>query len=332
MGATFYLASTPYHLLLALADAERSPDPATLFFFGAFPSATQYLEALIQNPALLPRLQVEGISGSAKARDLRREARQRLRDCMALCAPDRVVVFNDRHDLSQLALAIAAAGKGVTRACFEDGSSFYTGWLAPPAGFWTQVRKRIFTAPRWTPIRVLGTHPLVQEVRVLRPDAVRTELRDRALALDVDLLSSPVLKCFGERLLASLRSAGAAGEIPDCPDILLAPPLEGVDAWASQARPWVAGSSHVAIKHHPRQGDADAGQLLQFGTEISRHLPLELLYLLWGKTPGLLVGDANSTTLLSTRLFDPHSRIIGLCARGRPPHADAYERLGIELR
>lgn len=332
MGATFYLASTPYHVLLALADAERARAQATLFFFGAFPSAAQYLAALLETPALLPGLHVDGIIGSAKARALRREARQRLRDCMELCSPDRVVVFNDRHDLSQLVLAIAAAGKGVTRACFEDGSSFYTGWLAPAAGFWTQLRKRLFTAPRWTPIRILGTHPLVDEVRALRPDAVRPELRGRAQALELDLLASPVLRRFSERLLHAMRSAGQTPELPPCPDLLLTPPLEKVEAWAARAREVLGESPGVAIKYHPRQAEIDPGNLLRFGPEISRHLPLELLYLLWGRAPRCVVGDGNSTTLLSTRLLAPDARVIGLCLRGRPEHTETYARLGIELR
>lgn len=329
--SSFYLASTPYHLLLALADAEHSGDPARLFFFGAFPSAALYLDALQSAPALLPGLRVDGLTGGEKGSALRRAARGAVRKCLRDAQASRMVVFNDRHDLSQLALALAARRRDVRRVCLEDGSSFYTQWLAPAAGGLARMRKRCFTAPGWTPIRVLGTHPLVQEVRVLRPDAVRPELRERALGLDLDLLGSPVLRRFGERLVKTLRDSNQLGDLPSCPEVLLAPPLEHALAWAERARPLAAGLANAAVKHHPRQPEADPGNLLALGAEISRHLPLELLFLHWGRTPALLIGDGHSTALLSARMFDARARVIGLCVRGRPEHAPAYERLGIEL-
>lgn len=331
MAGTFYLVSTPYHVLLALADAEREARPAALYFYGAFPSAALYLQALRDAPALLPGLVVEGLAGSAKSGTTRRAARAGLRSCLVRAQPDRVVVFNDRHDLSQFALALAARRADTRRVCLEDGSSFYTRWLAPATGFWTQLRKRGFTAKGWTAIRVPGTHPLVQEVRVLRPDAVRPELQARALRLDVNLLSSPVLKRFGERLLRLLRAAGLIGDLPACPEVLLTPPLENVADWAARVQEFLRASSGLAVKHHPRQAQANPGDLLRHGSEIARQLPLELLYLLWGRAPRCVIGDGNSTTLLSTRLFDADSRVVGLCTRGRPEHGAAYEKLGIEL-
>ncbi len=330
--SSFYLASTPYHLLLALADAERQGGPASLFFFGAFPSATLYLDALRAVPALLPDLQVNGIAGSAKSSPLRRRARIAIRDSLRHEQVSRLVVFNDRHDLSQLALALAARRCDTRRVCLEDGSSFYTQWQAPSANAWTQLRKRCFAAPGWTPNRVLGTHPLVQEVRALRPDAVRPELRERVLGLDLDLIGSPVLQRFGERLIRALRDSGQLSDMPPCPDVLLAPPLEHALAWAERARPLVTGLARVAVKHHPRQSEVDPGNLLSLGAEVSRQLPLELLYLHWGRTPGLVIGEGHSTALLSTRLFDARARVLGLCVRSRPEHAAAYEMLGIELK
>lgn len=330
--SSFYLASTPYHLLLALADAERQGGSASLFFFGAFPSATLYMDALRAVPALLPDLQVNGIAGSAKSSSLRRRARTAIRDTLRHAQVSRLVVFNDRHDLSQLALALAARRRDTRRVCLEDGSSFYTQWQAPPVTAWTQLRKRCFAAPGWTPNRVLGTHPLVQEVRALRPDAVRPELRERVLSLDLDLLGSRVLQSFGERLMRALRDSGQLCDLAPCPDVLLAPPLEHALVWAERVRPLITDLARVAVKHHPRQSEIDPGNLLSLGAEISRHLPLELLYLRWGRAPGLVIGDGHSTALLSTRLFDSRARVLGLCVRSRPEHTAAYGRLGIELK
>lgn len=322
--AALYVASTPYHLVLALADAERQAGPSALYFYGTFPDADRYLAALQADPPLLAGLRVQGLARPAKHRAARRGAARALHTLFDALDPDRVVVFNDRHDLSQLALALASRRPGARRTCFEDGSSFYTGWRAPPASRWDTLCKRLFTTRDWHPIGMLGTHPLVEDVRVQRLDAVREELRDRARPLALDVIRSPVLHALAQRMIDD--------ETLTCPDVLLAPALINGPAWTAAARTLLPRSARVAFKYHPRESEDDPAALAGSGQEIPRHVPTELLYLLWGRTPAMLVGDGDSTALLTASLFNGDMRVIGLHTGPAPAHAPAYACLGIELR
>lgn len=324
----FYLVSTPYHCLLALAHAESSGVTPVLFLFGRFPSASDYLRVLGAQPPLLPGLIADGLTGTTDDRGLRRRARERLLQSLSRWKPRTLVVFNDRHDLSQVALDWAQR-ENVRRLCFEDGSSFYTDWLAPPAGKWTRWRKRLFTARNWEAIRVLGTHPALNEVCVQRPDAVRPELRGRAQALALDLPRSPVLRKLAADLL---NDADRSRVLDSAPQVLVLPALKAGPAWTLAARKLAANGSHIAFKYHPREAAEDPAGLRGLGAELPRHLPVELLYLLWGGGPATLIGDGRSTTLLTAGLFDAGTRIIGLYSGDAPPQIEAYIRLGIDLR
>lgn len=323
----YYLVSTPYHCLLALAHAESNGTPAVMFLFGQFSSAADYLRVLRQQPSLLPGLVVEGLTGTAADRRLRRRARGPLLASLERWRPARVVVFNDRHDLSQVALDWARRNQA-RGICFEDGSSFYTDWLAPPAGNWTRFRKRLTTSRSWEPIRIPGTHPGLHEVRVQRPDAVRPELRGRVAPLSLNLPNSPVLR----RLVSGLLSQNGTAPLPDtAPDALLLPALGAGIEWSAAALDLARGAQRLAYKYHPREQAPDPARLGERGDELPRQLPVELLYLFWGGGPGLLIGDSRSTTLLTVSSFDPATRIVGLFRGEPPPQATAYARLGIEL-
>ncbi|MGQ0621860.1 MAG: hypothetical protein ACT4QA_18395 [Panacagrimonas sp.] len=323
----FYLVSTPYHCLLALAHAESRNEIPVLFLFGRFPSASDYLRVLGVHPPLLPGLVVEGLTGSADDRGLRRGARGRLLQSLSLWKPGTLVVFNDRHDLSQVALDWAQRDNA-RRLCFEDGSSFYTDWLAPPASAWTRWRKRLFTTRNWEPIRVLGTHPALDAVLAQRPQAVRAELRGRVQPLSLDLPRSPVLRALAEGLV---REEDRSSALDGAPDVLVLPALNADAAWTLAATGLIPKESNIAFKYHPREAASDPAGLRGLGMELPRHLPVELLYLLWGGGPGTLIGDGRSTTLLTAGLFDGRTRIIGLYAGAALPQAEVYARLGIEL-
>lgn len=331
MSHSFYFAMTPYHVLLALADAERLHARATVFFWGAFGAAPEVFAALQSQPPLLPDMQVEGVIGPNKSPSLRQAGRKAIETSLARLDVDRVVVFNDKEVLSQVILGWASRRPGVRTVCLEDGSTFYNDFTPAQKPLRTIWRRRLSGIRGFSNVRVLGTHPFVQEIRVLRPDLVRAELQGRVLPLDVDLLHSPVLLEFAQRLLHQFRRSGISDGVPACPELLLMPPLRNVDDWASCAKPFMKSSANTAYKHHPRQSEPDPGGLRRRARELPRGLPLEVLYLLWRRTPAAVVGDGGSTALMSTRLFDASARIVGVCVGGLPAYAAAFQRLGIEF-
>lgn len=326
-GAPLYLVTTPYHLLLALAHAESGGGPATIVLFGRFPDCERYWQFLASD-SWASSLHLRGVFGFLPTQRPRRRARRLLLETVRTQRPSQLFVFNDRNEVAQAALD-AVFRQGGRRVCLEDGSSFYTDWQAPGASRWTTMRKRLFVARHWLPLRVLGTHPLVQEVRVLRPAVVRPELSARARPLDIELMQSPVLRRLAGRMVSE---TGATAE--DCPETLILPGLEEDPGWSDAL--WRqrtgAASATVAFKYHPREARPDPLQLAGLARELPRHVAVELYYLAWGRAPRRIVGDGRSTTLLTAKLFDPDCEILGIYHGPQPAHAEAFSRLGIEMR
>jgi hypothetical protein len=325
-GAAFYLVTTPYHLLLALAHVEAARVPATLFLFGRFADCERYWAFLAADP-LSASVHLVGALGVPTDRRPRARARRLLLDAVRAQRPAELFVFNDRNEVAQAALD-AVARQGGRRTCLEDGSSFYTDWLAPEASRWTTLRKRWLTTRTWLPLRVLGTHPLVQEVRVMRPSLVRPELQGRAKPLELDLLRSPVL----HRLATAMVPETASG-MDARPDVLVLPGLEDDPGWSAWLQGWCEAvpGAPVAFKYHPREPRKDPAGLARIARELPRHVAAELYYLAWGGTPQRVFGDGRSTTLLTTKLFDPDCEVVGIYRGELPPHAAAFSRLGIAM-
>ena len=82
------------------------------------------------------------------------------------------------------------------RRCAEDGSLAYTDFVFRSHGATTQLRQTLRLGRHWSNVRVLGTHPLVQDFIALHPHLLRAELRGRRIqpfpprALDAQALRS----------------------------------------------------------------------------------------------------------------------------------------------
>lgn len=329
---SFYVVSTPYHILLAVAHAERAGLAPSLFLLGNFAGAQAYADALSgPGEALLPGLEIEAAVCAYGDRARYRAQLPPLRRALKAAGARQLWVFNDHNDLSQYALSWAAR-QGVACGAIEDGSSFYTDWVvARHDRRWRQWRKRWTFCRHWTALTVPGTHPLLTSRLALRPDLVRDELRGRCEPLDVDVLRSPALRRLAARLAASCAAQARPGagqwlEQP-VPDRLLLAPARG--ALPEEA---CTGLGSLAFKYHPREAEADPLGLRRLGRELPRHWPVELIYLHWGAVPDEVVGEAGSTVLLTSRLMSPQTRVFGYRTAGLAAAPDAlYARLGIEL-
>jgi len=331
---SFYIVSTPYHVLLALAQAEHARVSPKLFLLGNFAGAQAYVEALSDpgsGSPILPGLTVDAVFCRYGDRAGYRAQAPALRRALEQVQPGQLWVFNDHNDLSQYALSWAAR-RAIPCGAMEDGSSFYTDWtVARHARRWRQWRRRWSFCRDWTALSVPGTHPLLTRRLALRPDLVRPELRGRCEALGVDLLRSPALRVLARRLAESCAARHGIGAqqwleqpIPD--RLLLAPASGGLP---EEAR---IGLGTLAFKYHPREAETDPLGLRRLGCELPRHWPVELIYLHWGAVPDEVVGEAGSTVLLTSRLMSPRARVAGYRTSEAAAAPDAlYARLGIEL-
>jgi hypothetical protein len=246
--------------------------------------------------------------------------RRQLRTAILKARPVSMTVFNDCEEPGQVALiATARHFPQALRRCAEDGSLAYTNFVYRSHGLAMQLRQKLRMGRQWHDVRVLGTHPLVQEFIALHPSLVREELRHRPLlAFPSRSLESAALRSLAARLceatgfMPQAVPAGAtvltvshssyAARNPEYPDLMRV-----------CARKLVDGRGHVFVKYHPRESQADYLSLCAPGIakEIARTLPIECLYLMLRDRPLHVVGGM-STTLLTAGLLMPQVRCAAL--------------------
>jgi hypothetical protein len=231
-----------------------------------------------------------------------------------------VTVFNDRQDAGQtLLIESAKRFPAARRECTEDGAHSYTTFTYRQHGAVTRLRQRWRLGRGWADVRVLGTHPLVQQFNASHPALLRRELRnDKARPFPLHRLGAEAIRrlaaCFCECVgfdpqripagaaILTLNHSAYARRNPDYVAL--------VRACVAQLR---ADAMPYFFKYHPREAAADSLDLRAQGAagEIARTLPVECLYLRMREQPLLVIGGM-STSLLTAGLLMPHARIAAL--------------------
>jgi hypothetical protein len=231
-----------------------------------------------------------------------------------------LTVFNDREEAGQLALITTARGFAqAQRCCAEDGSLAYSHFVYRSHGATTRLRQRLRLGREWSNMRVLGTHPLVQQFIALHPQLLRTELRDREIRpFPAQALESPALRSLATALCAELGFD--ARSVPDHATVL---PLshssyaqrnpDYQQMVAACARRLAGRAERLFVKYHPRETQPDYLDLCASGQarQIPRTLPAECLYLMLRNQPLTIVGGI-STALLTAGLLMPRVRCAAL--------------------
>jgi hypothetical protein len=235
-------------------------------------------------------------------------------------SPTAVSVFNDRQDAGQTLLIEAAKRfPQARRECTEDGAHSYTTFTYRRHGAVTKLRQRWRLGRRWADVRVLGTHPLVQQFNATHPELLRSELRgDNVRPFPLHRLGAETMQRLATRFcelvgfdpqrimagaaIVTLNHSDYARRNPDYAAL--------VQACVAQLR---LSATPYFFKYHPREAAAD---YLNLGTqgatgEIARTLPVECLYLLMREQPLLVIGGM-STSLLTAGLLMPRARTAAL--------------------
>lgn len=255
-----------------------------------------------------------GIAESMQELRLSRKLRERIRGSRLRA----VYVFNDRQVFSQVALGAARRfHPAASRIWVEDGTAAYSGVTYRRQHWRTTLQRKLMHGRSWGNLKVLGTHPLVQQLVVHFPEALRPELRQ-----------SPVTRYPRERL-HDPRLRGLAELIADRSGI---PSLHAVDALVIANVSWIfrdlegyrqelrrllerlaAGGYSCAIKYHPRERMPDFVNIQDFtgAVELPRECPMEVLFLLLGNSPCLVIGGV-TTALLVARQMNPALRPLAM--------------------
>jgi hypothetical protein len=255
---------------------------------------------------------IEPRSGSAVIR-------RSLKAAIADASPLSLTIFNDREEAGQTALIhTARCAPQAPRRCVEDGALAYTNFRYRPHGWATRLRQKLRVGRPWHDVRVLGTHPLVQQFVAIHPSLLRPELRERQVQpFPTPALNSPVLRSLASALGTATGFAPQA--VPAGSTVLT---LSHSDyaarnpAYRTQVAMCTAAlagrSQPFFVKYHPREAHPDYLGLCASGAqEIARTLPVECLYLLLRDRPLTVVGGM-STTLLTAGLLMPQVRCAAL--------------------
>jgi hypothetical protein len=318
-GSHVFLVRSSLQFLLATALAveqvECTGQPCRMLFLPDLPDPALFLRAAAQCVDS-PFDDIVLIDPDQRSAAIRRELRAQI----ALARPISLTVFNDREEAGQTVLITTARDfPQARRRCAEDGSLAYTEFVFHSHSATTQLRQALRVGRNWSNVRVLGTHPLVQDFIALHPRLLRAELRGRRIqAFPARELDSPTL-----RSLASALCADAGFEPRSVPEDAAMLTLshssyaqrnpEYVQMVAACAQKLAGRPGHFFVKYHPRESHPDYLDLCVAGraVQIPRTVPAECLYLTLRDRPLTIIGGM-STALLTAGLLMPRVRCAAL--------------------
>jgi hypothetical protein len=259
-------------------------------------------------------------AGPARVRRRSALVRAELQRALADAHPASVTVFNDREESGQATLITAARDyPDAPRRCAEDGALAYNRFVYRPHSVSTRLRQRLRLGRDWTDVRVLGTHPLVQQFIAIHPQLLRPELRHRPhQPFPAGALESPALQSLAVEMCQTTGFVPAS--VPAGATVLTVSHSSYAERNPAYPKLVTACAGKLAgpagrlfVKYHPRESQADYLGLCARGAaiEISRTLPVECLYLLLRDRPLTVVGGM-STSLLTAALLMPQVRCAAL--------------------
>jgi hypothetical protein len=318
-GSHVFLVRSSLQFLLATALAvdqvERTQQPCRMLFLPDLPDPGLFLRAAAQCIDS-PFDGVVIIEPRQRSAAIRRELRAQI----AVARPLSLTVFNDREEAGQTVL-IATAGEfpQARRRCAEDGSLAYSDFVFRGHSAITQLRQALRVGRKWSNVRVLGTHPLVQDFIALHPQLLREQLRGRRIqAFPASALDSPALRSLARALCAD--AGFDAGSVPADAAILTLSHSsyaqrnpEYVQMVAACAQKLTGRQERFFVKYHPRESHPDYLKLCAAGgaEQIPRSVPAECLYLTLRDRPLTIIGGM-STALLTAGLLMPKVRCAAL--------------------
>jgi hypothetical protein len=256
-------------------------------------------------------------------REQRRAVFARLAEIDATLRPARVAVGNDRRPETQYALALAARrGDPRPGAYLDDGLFSYVGDVhaRPLARALVDTPlKRLAWGAWWQAVDVAGTSRWIARAHLALPE----------LALDRDasrVRHALPREAFATRAMARLALAAwhrfGGGSAPRLDAIVALPHSDllrrdalALAAIARALARLAAAGRRVAVKHHPRERDADP---LGFGAGGARLLPAAIAFelLLPLLRHGGVVAGSASTALLAARWLRPDLAVVDLGGGG----------------
>lgn len=347
-----FMASTPLHILLSTAIANRCGDQITAHLFIIDQQSTNenpYKHILAhwsQNPFASIHQFQGGARGRAKLK-LRKTIFNEIENWTQDHQPDFIYVGNDRRIEFQYAMHAASKFKHVQGCYMDEGTYTYVGRKAS-SGFSDKIVdstvKKITYGSWWKHPPTIGGSDWITSCFVAFPELVHPLLLHKQLEeIDQSYFNNDAMRSFSQAVtsffeldenkfnqltcLITLPHESVMDKIPGYRNNILAV-IESLDNQARQRR------QLIGIKYHPRNSSPDIFSLDQFkscwivpdGAAYETFLPLL-------PESTVVIGDMSST-LLSTKWLRPDLTAIAIENRQSPLFADfepLFNKLNIKI-
>lgn len=327
-----YLCFTPYHILLSSCVAYSRSDTVDkeIIIREGFPDAEKIIGGLKnwdQNPfkkhivikgkfsvGEIPEKSFLNVFKSNSVVNLEKCSLDTLKKIYTDDHFDKVFTCNDGKPQSQFLQYICKKKNGMN-IYIEDGSEVYNDSFRPPFPFHESIFYKLYFGKWYERIGILGDYKYTDELRVLKPELVREELRHKKIKqIDMDSF-------------INLKATGLTGSILNEFDIELPLDEEYIILFLPHSlftnkkglfkfykkilSKLMKDGRKILLKYHPREKNHYLGGERNNVIVLPQSLPSEILILQMIDNPPVVIGDI-STCLLTSKFLKKDIQVISL--------------------
>jgi len=326
-----YLCFTPYHILLnsSIALNRNKTEDKEMIIVEDFSDADKLIRGLKkweQNPFKkhvivkgkfsvqeIPEKSMMNVFKTNSVVSILKEGIDTLEKRYSDLPFDHLFTCNDGRPQSQVLQYICKKNNGLN-VYVEDGSELYNDSIGPQLPFHESIFYKLYYGPWHERIEVLGNYRYTDEIRALRPDLVREELkgkkiesinRESLLDLKRTGLTESILNEFGSDLTSEETDV-----ILFLPHSDFVKQKDLLSLYRNIVEMLVEQNKKILLKYHPREKE----HYLTEGDNslaIPQSLPAEILILQMIGDPPIIIGDV-STCLLTSKFLKEEIEVISL--------------------
>lgn len=327
-----YICFTPYHVLLSscIAYGESTQYDKEIIIVEDFSDVDKLVTGLkdwegdpFEEHVMIkgkfsvdeiPKKSMLNVFRDGSVVNLLKEGVDELRDRYEGVSLDRVFTCNDGRPQSQF-LEFECKKTDGMNIYVEDGSELYNDSIESSMPFHEYIFYKMYFGKWYEHTRILGNYKYTDEIRAMRPDLVRDELKNKKIE-PINIKNFIDLKKNG--LTGSILK-GYDVEFDQDPDniIVFLPHSSFVeerdlrDIYQDIVSRLLEEDKKILLKYHPREKYHYLNGEDNRITILPQSLPSEILILEMIDEPPLVIGDI-STCLLTAKFFKEEINVISL--------------------
>jgi len=327
-----YMCFTPYHILLnsSIAASRNETDDKEIIIlenFSDFEKIINGLKRWEDNPfkkhvvikgkfsvEQIPEKSFLNIFRNNSTINLEKRSVNDLKKAYKGVNFDKVFTCNDGKPQSQYLQYKCKKNNGLN-IYVEDGSEVYNDSLRSPRAFHESILYKVYFGGWYERMKILGDYKFTDEIRALRPDLVRKELKHKKVKpiglenftnLKKTGLTKSILNEFGIELPRNKQ-----------PIIIFIPHSSFIKKrnllsfYQKIVSKLMKDDKNILLKYHPREKNYYIGKEENDIKILSQSLPSEILILEMINNTPIVIGDI-STCLLTSKFLKKETQVISL--------------------